>query len=87
MAAAVPALVVPALAGPVATAEAKRRPSLGSAPSLTLALLAQHVDLEPGGPAVRFQAIINEPHEGVTWTVDKLFVDGTQYLDFRATGS
>jgi hypothetical protein len=53
---------------------------------LTLALLAQHVDSEPGGPAVRFQAIINEPLEGVTWTVDKLFVDGTQYLDFGATG-
>ena len=64
-----------------------RTASLGSAPSLTLALLAQQVDSEPGGPAVRFQAIINEPHEGVSWTVDKLLSTELSTWTFRATGS
>ena len=79
MAAAAPALVVPALAGPLAPAAAKRRPPLESGPSLTLGSQAQQVDSASGAPAVRFPVIINEPLEGVVWTVVEVVVEGTPY--------
>jgi hypothetical protein len=61
MAAAVPALVVPTVAAPVAGAAAKRRPRLGSATSMSLAPVAQQLDPGPeGAPAARFHVTIVE---------------------------
>ena len=83
MGAAVPALVVPALAGPVATAEARRRPRLGSGTSMSLAPVAQLLDPGPNGvPAVRFSVVIVETDDidgGVDWAILGFSVNGVDY--------
>ena len=74
MAAAVPAVLVP-----VATAQAKRRPPLGSAPSVTVAPTARQVTTSGGAPGVQFTLKFLEPEEGVSYRIYELTVDGQTF--------
>ncbi|HEY6741071.1 MAG TPA: hypothetical protein VI110_01845 [Lapillicoccus sp.] len=81
MAAAVPAVLVP-----VATAQAKRRPPLGSAPSVTVASTARQVTTSGGAPGVQFTLKFLEPEEGVSYSIYELTVDGQTFRHPEPSG-